>query len=100
VTVEEELRLEVERSHAALDRIYRYLVQLEPTLTKEQFLLCPTDTCKWRKHPEWEERFEYLSSPEGKAAEEVQFNARVALLKIAFGSHFGEDGRPLGPGDR
>jgi len=75
---------EVLRAHAALDRVHRYLVELGPTLTYEQVLLCPIDTCKWRKHPEWEERYEYLQTPEGRKAEETQFKARSKGLRKKF----------------
>lgn len=78
----EEAEAEIRRSHAALDRIHRYLLELGPTLTTlEQVLLCPIDNCKWRKHPEWEERYEYLQTSEGKVAEEIQFRTRVERLK-------------------
>lgn len=42
-----EAKLEVARAHAALDRIYKYLIVLGPTLgSVEQVNLCPIDACK------------------------------------------------------
>lgn len=80
-----EAEWEVERCHAALDRIYQYLIVLEPSLTVEQANLCLTDACKWRKHPEWEERFSYLQTTEGKEAEARQFQARKKALDAMIG---------------
>jgi len=81
-----EAEKEVERCHAALDRIYRYLAALEPSLTSvEQANLCITDACKWRKHPTWEERYEYLQTAEGKRDEERQFKARKKAISRFYG---------------
>lgn len=81
---EEELRKEVERCHTALARIYEQLVALEPTLSLEQVLLCPVDECKYWKHPEWEERYEYLQTSEGRQAADTSLAARKERLKAWF----------------
>jgi uncharacterized coiled-coil protein SlyX len=82
VKVAEEKAKEVERCHDALDQIYDHLVILESSLPMvEQVLLCPVDLCKWRKHPEWEERYEHGQTEEGKEQRKTQLQARIDRLR-------------------
>lgn len=77
-------QLEVERCHAALDSIYEQLMYLEPTLTVDQIRLLPIDECKWRKDPEWENRYAHRQSATGAASYLSSLRARIKQLREAF----------------
>lgn len=66
---------EIARLRAALDHIHNYLVVLEPSLSPAQIALCPIEYTKWRKQPEWDERFE------DRSGHGEQLEARKANLE-------------------
>ncbi len=76
----ERLTRERDEARRALDRVYRDLCVLEPTLTKEQIALCPVNATKWEKQPEFSERDAWHQTPEGAEAQRLQFEARCVQL--------------------